>query len=315
MSSQHLNEAKSRRYDEFYTQLSDVESELDHYSPHFAGRIVYCPADDPRRSAFVEYFTSNFDRLKLRRLVASCYVDQQMTLDGGLPDRAVKAVWPPGTVTSLNSDGDFRGGEAVGLLRQADIVVTNPPFSLFIDLIRQLTEHDKKFLIVGHVNAAAYVDVFPLLQTGRVRVGYHRGAMRFRVPDDYPSVSTKSDAAGRKWQTVGNICWWTNLPVVPPPPLSFTADYNSAIHVPYENFTAVEVPTVKTIPRDYGGVMGVPVTFLYHWCPAEFELVGATVIGLENGYRVGPWKGHALIRDPAGNLKAVFKRLLIRRVN
>lgn len=282
--------AKEARADEFYTQLADIERELKHYRPHFVGKVIYCNCDDPRVSNFFHYFSYNFEKLGLKKLIATCYRSQQADLfSQGDSDNAICLVYegdkdgnnvpdPNETeVTALNGDGDFRGAESIALLAEADIVVTNPPFSLFREYIAQLVEHDKKFIIVGNLNAISYKEVFPLIQDGKVWLGHNHGDMKFKVPEHYEPRATRFwvDEHGQKWRSLGNTCWFTNLDIAKRhEDLILYRTYDPAEYPSYANYDGIEVRTYKDIPADYAGAMGVPVTFLSWHNPDQFEILG-----------------------------------------
>jgi hypothetical protein len=287
-----LSEAKLLKADEFYTQLPDIERELRHYKKHFRDKIVYLNCDDPRVSNFFHYFSYNFEKLGLKKLLATCYKSRQADLfsqndsehaiyleyegdksGNNVPDPDEIGVQP------LESDGDFRSPESIELLKQADIVVTNPPFSLFREYVSQLIEADKKFLIVGNQNAITYKEVFPLLKENKVWLGYNSGNMEFKVPDYYPPRASRFwvDESGQKWRSLGNACWFTNLDISKRHEnLILYKSYNAAEYPTYDNFDAIEVGKVSDIPMDYDGVMGVPKTFLDKHNPEQFEIVGTT---------------------------------------
>ena len=298
----NLHRAKVAKNDEFYTQLPDVENELKHYWPHFRDATVLCNADDPRASAFFHYFSYQFEALGLKRLIATCYKGQrpdqmsQNDADRGLyleytgdkNANRVPDVEEVG-VRSLEGDGDFRSPECIELLKQADIVITNPPFSLFREFLALLIEHGKKFLILGSANAITYKEVFPLIRDGKVWLGRGSGDMAFRVPDYYESRETRhwEDADGRKWRSLGNACWFTNLDherrhedLV----LWRTYRGHEADYPRYDNYDAIEVSKVREIPKDYAGLMGVPITFLDKFNPDQFEIVGnEDTLGIPKG--------------------------------
>jgi len=243
--NQSLHTARAAKADEFYTRLADIEKELRHYRRHFKGKRVLCNCDDPATSNFPRYFAENFDDLGLQSL-ASSYID-------------------------------FRSPEAVALLREADIVVTNPPFSLFREYIAQLIEHGKQFLIIGSLNVATYKEVFPLFKEGRLWMGVTGGSMAFRVPDSYEPRKTRYWQAedGQKWRSLGNSYWFTNLhPDTLRPPLALTRAYDPETYPTYDNYDAINVDRVADIPVDYDGEMGVPITFLLKHNPKQFEIVG-----------------------------------------
>ena len=222
----NLHSAKKEKNDEFYTQLSDIENEIRHYKHHFKDKVVYCNCDDPRMSNFFHYFSYNFEHLGLKRLIATCYKNQDMDLfSQNDSEQAVYLIYDGDKdgdkvpskeeiqVKALNGDGDFRSDECIELLKQADIIVTNPPFSLFREYIAQLMEYDKKFLIVGNQNAITYKEVFSLIRDNKVWLGTKIGNMKFVVPSHYKLRNTRSwlDENGVNWRSLGNACWFTNL--------------------------------------------------------------------------------------------------------
>ncbi|WP_252177621.1 adenine-specific methyltransferase EcoRI family protein [Endozoicomonas sp. 4G] len=220
-----LNKAKQEKNDEFYTQLTDIEKEMKHYRNHFKNKVVYCNCDDPYISAFFEYFSKNFEFLKLKKLITTCYKSQQVKqFSQNDSAQAIKLEYTGGAanslpgpddigVTHLKGDGDFRSPECIALLREADIVVTNPPFSLFREYVSQLVQARKKFIIVGNQNAISYKQVFPLIKNNELWLGIKNGDMRFKVPDYYEPRKTRywQDEDGQKWRSLGNMCWYTNL--------------------------------------------------------------------------------------------------------
>jgi len=216
-----LHKARSSKQDEFYTQLADIEEELKHYKKHFKGKVVYCNCDDPRVSNFFHYFSFNFRRLGLKRLITTCYKNQERDLFSRNDteqaiyleysgDKSGQGVPDPEEIgiKHLNGDGDFRSEEAIELLKQADIVVTNPPFSLFREYIAQLIEHDKKFLIIGNQNAITYREIFGLIEDNKIWLGHNNGDMAFMVPNYYEAREHRywQDEAGNKWRSLGNAC-------------------------------------------------------------------------------------------------------------
>jgi len=289
-----LAKAKAAKDDEFYTQLTDIEKELRHYKKHFKGKVVYLNCDDPRESEFFHYFSHNFEKLGLKKLIAACYKSQNMDLFSTEDsERAIYLEYTgdkdgdriPGRdeieVQTFKGDGDFRSEESIALLQQADIVVTNPPFSLFREYIAQLIEHEKKFLIIGNMNAITTRDIWPYVQEGRFWLGVTRagtGQMWFRVSDDFPVKSgQRTDEDGQRWQTIGSSAWFTNLDHAKRhEDLILYKAYDSGLYPTYDNFDAIEVSKVVDIPMDYDGVMGVPVSFLGKHNPEQFEIVGIT---------------------------------------
>lgn len=307
-----LHKARRASRDEFYTQRADIEAELRHYRDHFAGKRVYLNCDDPWESEFFRYFARNFNYLKLAALTATSY-DNSPIAGGRLPfddiaglegyrgphrieitsvtdhdgDGAVGASdveWllrnDGNTSAPLDGDGDFRSPECIELPKLADIVVTNPPFSLFREYLAQLVEHDKQFLILGGQNAITYKEVFPLIAEGKVWLGWDNGGTKwFRVPDNY-DIKTESrtkTAGGIQYFSMGNICWFTNLDHKKRhEELVLTARYTPEDYPRYDNYDAIEVSRVADIPEDYEGAMGVPITFLDKHNPDQFEILGIT---------------------------------------
>ncbi|UGB26066.1 adenine-specific methyltransferase EcoRI family protein [Methylorubrum sp. B1-46] len=294
MASKVLNgnfaEAKRVKEDEFYTQLADIERELRHYKKHFQNKTVYCNCDDPHISNFFHYFSYSFEQLGLKRLITTCYKNQDANLfsrndsDFALyleyfGDKNGNMVPDPKEIgiKPLNGDGDFRSPESIDLLKQADIVVTNPPFSLFREYVAQLIKYDKKFIIVGNQNAISYAEIFRLIKDNKLWLGYNNGDMKFRVPDYYAPRDTRFwiDDEGKKWRSLGNACWFTNLDIAKRhESLILYKSYNPNDYPAYDNYDAIEVSKVVDIPADYNGIMGVPLTFLDKHNPDQFEILG-----------------------------------------
>ena len=317
----NLHDSARNKQDEFYTQLSLIESELKHYKRHFAGKVVLCNCDDPYESNFFKYFSMNFNSLGLKKLIATCYVTSPVTgkefdyyvgKDGQISFLPVVNTEPmqeekrpycveitevtdenqdgrvdladveylmrnkKNTMRLLDGDGDFRSAECVELLKQADIVVTNPPFSLFREYIALLEEYQKKYVIIGNMNAVTYKEIFPMIAENRLWLGYNSGHFWFKVPDSYEVKKTdfKIDEHGQKWRRMGNICWFTNLDIEKRHenmPLFRT--YSPEKYPKYDNYDAINVDRTVDIPCDYYGVMGVPITFLSQYNPEQFEIV------------------------------------------
>lgn len=266
--------ARFNRNDEYYTQLSDIKKELKHYKSFFAGKVVYCNCDNYKESNFFRYFLSSFKALGLKRLY-SCH----FTYSGVAYALSVELGASGELVTkraALKGGGDFRSHESVDILMKSDVVVSNPPFSLFREYVAQLTEYDKKFLVLGSINAIAYKGIFPLIKDNRIWLGYNLGGMTFRIPDHYeggPSVELLPN--GSRVQKFGNICWFTNIEssrVIKDLPL--TVPYQPSIHRSYENYDAINVDRVCDIPKDFYGVMGVPITFLGKFNHEQFTILG-----------------------------------------
>ena len=323
-----LTAAKRAKKDEFYTQRVDIENELRHYKPHFRNKVVLCNCDDPRESEFFKYFTENFEKLEMKRLIATCYKSQDVDLfSQGECERAVYQIYEGDkngnmtvdddevSVRYLEGDGDFRSAECVEILKQADIVVTNPPFSLFREYVAQLVKFGKKFLIIGNQNAITYKEIFQLLKNNEVWIGYKSGDMSFKVPADSEPRETRywQDETGQKWRSMGNVCWYTNLDIKKRhEKLPLYKSYSPEEFPTYDNYDAINVNKTADIPHDYEGVMGVPITFMDKYNPEQFEIVDA------NDYRRNdsvPLKPHGLVKDKDGTIngKATYARILIRR--
>lgn len=308
MANRNLNAAKRAKKDEFYTQLPDIERELRHYWPHFRGKTVLCNCDDPYESNFFKYFALRFNQLGLRRLLCTCYngspvrgTELLLHFDGEADEPKRQAYMVDiHAVPDLNGDGavdltdvrlllendrnalrllqtgDFRSAECVALLREADVVVTNPPFSLFREYVGQLMDYGKKFLIVAPQNAITYKEIFPLIKENRIWLGFKSGDMAFKVPADSEPRTTRYwvDEGGQKWRSLGNICWFTNLDHTKRhEELDLVCRYNPDDYPKYDNYDAIEVSKVVDIPCDYDGAMGVPITFLDKYNPEQFEIV------------------------------------------
>ena len=263
-----FNKAQAAKNDEFYTRRESIEDELQHYHPHFAGKTVYCNCDDPTISEFHRYFRRNFGFLKLKRLLTTCYKNQKQDMFTKNEDKqAVHLEYDGGEEKPpvlLQGDGDFRSDECVDLLRQADIVVTNPPFSLFREYVAQLVAEDKKFLIIGNYGAVIYKEIFRLIMAGKLWLGVKHRTMEFTKPDGSLVKSR-------------NVFWFTNIDHQQRhEELRLAAKYkgNESDYPKYDNYDAIEVDKVAKIPRDYAGVMGVPITFLEKWNPEQFEILG-----------------------------------------
>jgi len=284
--------AKTNKKDEFYTQLSDIEKELKHYKKYFEDKIVYCNCDDPRVSNFFHYFSYNFEKLRLKSLITTCYKNQNMDLfsqhdseraiylkyNGDKNNNLVPDPEEIG-IEHLKGDGDFRSKESIELLKQADIVVTNPPFSLFREYVAQLIKYDKKFVIIGHQNAITYKEIFSLIMDNKIWLGFYSGDMAFKVPDYYEPRATRywQDENGQKWRSMGNACWFTNLDISKRHvELILYKAYTPEEYPTYVNYEAIEVSKTKDIPVDYEGAMGVPITFLNKYNPDQFEIIGSS---------------------------------------
>lgn len=334
-----LAAAKLDKKDEFYTQLTDIEKEMRYYRKHFRGKTVFCNCDDPFESNFFKYFVLNFNRLGLKKLIATCYatsplmgsqlkyhVDStgQMRFsfdddpvvddsakrpykaivttvhdtngDGGVDMLDVAELFRTGEnqLTELEGDGDYRSEECLELLQDADVVVTNPPFSKFREYVGTLMEYDKKFIIIGNVNAIAYKEVFPLLKDDQMWIGasIHSGDRAFYVPDDYPMNASGCgvDESGRRFIRVKGVRWYTNLDIKQRhEELILVNRYSSEKYPKYENFNAINVDRVVDIPCDYDGIMGVPITFMDKYSPDQFKIIGLGITDLGKSVGVGDY--------------------------
>lgn len=332
MVTQHKNlrTAKTSKKDEFYTQLSVIEKELKHYKEHFKNQVVYCNCDDPRVSNFFHYFSYNFEKLGLKKLITTCYKNQNPDLfsqhdtekaiyleyEGDKNGNNVPNPEEIG-IKHLKGDGDFRSKECIELLKQADIVVTNPPFSLFREYVAQLVDYDKKFLIIGNVNAITYKEIFKLSKENKLWLGpsIHSGDREFGVPDDYPltAASSRIDSEGRKYIRVKGVRWFTNLDHKDRhEELILYKPYNPEEYPKYDNYDAINVNKTKGIPIAYDGVMGVPITFLDKYNPDQFEILGMSASAGYSEEVVGiPFLGDKDAR-PLINGKNTYARIFIK---
>lgn len=359
----NVHASRSGKTDEFYTQLSLIESELKHYKHHFKDKTILCNCDDPYESNFFKYFAINFNALGLKKLITTCYASSPITGDefdyyvnafgqlsfvetaNSIPSNNNSTKKPykveinevidenhdgridladveylmrnkQNTITLLKGDGDFRSPECLDLLMQADIVVTNPPFSLFREYMALLIQHKKDFVIIGNQNALSYREIFPLVKDNRVWLGYNSGHFWFKVPDTYEEKKTdfRVDKDGQKWRRMGNICWYTNIDIQKRhEDLTLFRTYNSIEYPVYDNYNAIEVSRTADIPCDYYGVMGVPLTFMNSYNPDQFEIIGQTHSG-DTSPEVESLRTDSRYRHGGRiNGKEKFARILIRR--
>lgn len=311
MSKADLRQAKIAKKDEFYTQLDDIAKELKYYKPHFKDKVVLCNCDDPYESNFFKYFALNFNSFGLKKLIATCYNGSPIAGDE-LPlifevenmepkkvaykveitevadyngDGAVNLVDVQyllrnnkNAISVLKGNGDFRSQECIELLKEADIIVTNPPFSLFREYLSQLVEYDKRFLIIGNVNAVSYKESFALIQDNKMWLGasIHSGDREFRIPHDYPMTAAgqRVDEKGNKYIRVKGVRWFTNMDYPQRhEDLILYKTYNEADYPKYDNCNAINVDVTANIPCDYDGMMGVPITFLDKYNPDQFDII------------------------------------------
>lgn len=318
-SNKNLHLAKVSKKDEFYTQLSDIEKEMRHYKPHFKDKVVFCNCDDPRISNFFHYFSYNFENLGLKKLITTCYKNQERDLFS--EHKSEKAIYLEYTgdkngdkvpnpeeigIVHLKGDGDFRSKESIELLKQADIVVTNPPFSLFREYVAQLIEYDKKFIIIGHQNSITYKEIFKLIKENKIWLGYgfNRNMAHFinKHYDDYASDTDHKEGMIR----VSGIVWFTNVDTKKRHEdiiLYKTYFGNENEYPKYDNYDAINVDKTKDIPMDYPGYMGVPITFIDKYNPEQFEIVGQMVTTKLDEFNHG---------YPYINGKKIYARIIIK---
>jgi len=360
MAHQTLKDAIKSKEDEFYTQLSDIEKELKHYKNLFKDKVVYCNADDPFESNFFKYFASNFNVLRLKKLIVTSYagspiVGKQLSFfdiegvknekkkepikieinevsdfnnDGAVDILDVEYILKHDKNSSkpLEGSGDFGSNECIAILKEADIVVTNPPFSLFRDFVGQLVAHDKKFLIIGNTNAITYKETFKLIKEDKMRTGYtnFNVGMFFVVPDDWKKFH-HIDENGKKIARVSTSCWFTNLEVKKHKEdfiLFKTYEGNEDEYPQYDNYNAIEVSKVANIPIDFKGYMGVPITFVDKYNPEQFEIIGFThrndpyklktkIYTKEDGDNFNDLNGSPIIKE-GNHFKFIYMRIIIR---
>lgn len=335
-----LRKANKAKQNEFYTMLTDIENELKHYKEHFKDKVVFCNCDDPFESNFFKYFAMNFNHLGLKKLIATCYDsspiaytqlsvfenDEEKSLinkykrsykieisevkdynnDGAVDLTDVEFLLQNdrNTLSLLKGNGDFRSAECIELLKQSDIVVTNPPFSLFREYVAQLIEYQKKFLIIGNQNAITYKEIFPLLKDNIMWLGFHSGKQIFKVPFDFQQNNTfiSNDI---KYAKFGNICWFTNLDIEKRHQnLILFKKFNPSEYPKYDNYDAINVSKISDIPYDYDGYMGVPITFLDKYNPEQFE-----ILGIDRYLKDNPHYGHRFTL----NGEEVYARIIIKR--
>lgn len=359
-SNRTLSKARSAKQDEFYTQLNDISNELKHYKGQLKGKTILCNCDDPFESNFFKFFALNFNSLGLKKLIATSYskspiagnqlplLEMEGLKQNGKDPYAVEISEVPdarnrgatditdveyllkrkaNTSRTLRGDkkyaaGDFRSSECVALLKQADVVITNPPFSLFREFVDLITTHNKKVLILGSQNAITYMEVFKLIQANRLWLGVDNGGTKwFQVPDDYDieTESRKKIVDGVKYFSMGSIVWFTNLDHKKRhEKLPLYKKYSKKEYLTYDNFKAIEVSKVADIPVDFDGAMGVPITFLGKYNPEQFEIIGSFNAGA-HGEELGAKKTTAFSsgkkiewNGPVINAKPVYKRIIIK---
>ena len=326
-----LQSAKNSKNDEFYTTYEEIEKELRHYKTQFYGKIVLCNCDDPYESNFCKFFIEHFNEWGLKKLICTSYKNSTIAerelktssvpkkrekgsiliitemFDSYLKGKDHKEIIRTLKLKKLNGDGDFSSEECINFLKEADIVVTNPPFSLFRQFISLITEYKKKFLVIGNMNAITYKEIFPLIQNNKAWLGYHNGEMAFKVPSYSKPRKTRFwiDDTGQKWRSLGNAMWFTNIDVsCRHKLLVLKKEFNPSIHRHFDNYDAINVPKVSEIPYNYDGIMAVPLTILTKYNPEQFEIVGEANHGSDNPYD---------LFKPLIDKKEIFKRILIRK--
>ena len=366
MANKNLNAAKVAKKDEFYTQLSDIERELQHYWQHFRGKVVLCNCDDPYESNFFKYFALRFNQLGLKKLICTCYNGSPVTgnelaiLFDGFDDDEPKKIAYKVEITEVKDEngdgavdlsdvqyllkndknvlgilktGDFRSQECIELLKEADIVVTNPPFSLFREYIGQLMEYKKKFLIIGSQKSIGCKEIFPLFQENKIWWGYGFKGAAAHFFSPYEDTATAGDHK-KDMIRVSGVTWFTNMEILKrSEEMDLVCRYSPDEYPRYENYNAIEVGKTTDIPFDYPGIMGVPITFLDKYCPDQFDIVGSNsstdlckMLGVQplgqdwiNRYRAAGGTGHntanmvrIVYNDKSGKPKVAFQRIFIR---
>jgi len=328
--SSDLHKAKQNKKDDFYTQLTDIEKELKYYKNELAGSTIYCNCDDPKISNFFHYFSYNFESLKLKKLITTCYKNKQVDLFSTEKSNSAVFLEYNGDknknkipdpeeidVQELEGDGDFRSQESISFLKESDIVVTNPPFSLFREFIQQLIDYEKKFIVIGSINAITYKETFRLIKEKKMWLGasIHSGDREFGVPNDYPlnASGSRVDEHGNKFISVKGVRWWTNIDYRERhEDLVLFKKFNTNEYPKYDNYDAIEVKKTKEIPYDYDGVMGVPITFLDYYNPDQFEVLGMSASAGYDESIVGiPFLGEKDAR-PLIDGKNTYARIFIR---
>lgn len=332
----NLQNAKNTKNDEFYTTYETVANEVFHYVPHFLGKTVLCNCDDPFESNFCKFFLKNFNTLGLKRLICTSYfnsavagsqlnfficnttkntqqgyvldVEKFSNTQDEIADYEIESFLKnKKSIKKLVGNGDFRSPECISYLKECDIVVTNPPFSLFKEIVTEIMKYDKKFLIIGNQNALTYKEIFPLIQSNKVWTGYRFGEMKFRVPQSAEPRKYRYwvDDTGQKWRSLGNAMWLTNLDNTRRHEfISMTKTYNSTDYPRYDNYDAINIKSIRDIPCDYYGIMGVPITIINKYNSEQFEIIGEANHGSDNEFD--------LFKPTIGGTE-IFKRILIRR--
>lgn len=314
LTNAKLRKASKNKKNEFYTSLDDIKKELYYYSHYFKDKIIYCNCDDPYRSNFVKYFTDNFDNLGIKQIVSTCYVplDIDMSQFSKCVAHPVIYIYDGNTkiIKDLNGDGDFRSDECIKILMGCDIVVTNPPFSLFREFIDVVIEHNKDFIVIGNQNAITYKNVFNLLKDGTIKLGYNTNkTMSFNVPDEYYACSKNQSHI--KEVKVPAISWFTSLNNNREHEyINLKSKYSKDKYPKYDNYDAINVDRVADIPCDYYGFMGVPITFMNKHNPKQFDVLGIMNTGEKNeGIRLpNTSHGRPIVNGVEKYLRVIIKR-------
>jgi len=361
MANKNLSAAKKAKQDEFYTQMNDIQAEINAYLDFdentFRGKTVILPCDDPEWSNFTLFFAQNFERLGLKKLISTSYAPEAKTAkygslfeyaasqNGEAPKNERGKIFVLDHDTNRNGridfedleweylkgDGDFRSEEVCRLRDEADVIVTNPPFSMFREFLAWIINAEKRFLIIGNINCVTYKEVFPLIKANRIWAGSRFNKringenMTFMVPDGYPMVGTEMYVKdGKKYISVAGTAWFTNLEHgrrhQPLQLMTMAQNIKHSKHKEvrgigyrtYDNYDAIEVPFTDAIPSDYDGVMGVPISFLDKYCPEQFEILGATE-SEGRGFSHGLWDESSAVSQPLISGERVYKRIFIRR--
>lgn len=307
-----LREARKNKNDEFYTQLSDIEKEIPYYKKYLEGKIVYCNCDDWRKSMFYVYFKTHFDELKLKKLICTGYQSGRF---------GVAAIYDgvKENTFSLSDDGDFRSEECLKYLEECDVVITNPMYSLFREYIKTLFKYNKKFLIIGSMNVISFREVFPKIRNNEMWEGISFNGTRahFEVPKWFEGKYVYTDDDGKRMAMVNNSLWFTNIPHEKrnkPIPMTKTYCGHESEYKKYDNYDAIEVGKLKDIPKDYDGVMGVPITFIYQYCPTQFKILGLCASMKYDSEIVGiPFAGEGNAK-PKINGNIAYARIFIQKI-
>ena len=341
MASKDQLKARADKKDEFYTQITDIEKEMKNYREHFKGKTILCNCDDPRVSNFFKYFALKFNEFGLKKIISTCYKNQNVDLFSqndcekavyieytGNPNDPTNTDFSTIEVKELKGNGDFRSAECIELLKQADIVVTNPPFSLFREYVAQLFEYEKKFIILGNMNAISYKEIFAMMKENKIWLGQsiHSGDREFGVPSDYPlnASGCRVDENGNKFIRVKGVRWFTNLEYKERhEDLILVKKYTPDDYPTYDNYDAINVDKTNDIPKDYDGVIGVPITFLDKYNPDQFQILGIADRNNSSGLRTKVYTAEDVpnyndlnrssVIKTNGTYKTTYTRILIKR--